>query len=72
MLAIRGDLSLPLDLDAGSTDASAALARGMSALCLGVTTGAGMHTLTERIDVPPLRLGCRQLEALLLDQLGAT
>jgi tripeptide aminopeptidase len=70
--AIRDDLGLPADLDAGSTDASAALARGMSALCLGVTTGAGMHTPAERIEVAPLRHGCRQLEALLLDQIGTT
>ena len=70
--AIRGDLALPADLHAGSTDASAALARGMSALCLGVTTGAGMHTTAERIEIPPLALGFRQLEALLLDQIGAT
>jgi acetylornithine deacetylase/succinyl-diaminopimelate desuccinylase-like protein len=70
--SIRVDLALPPDLDAGSTDASAALARGMSALCLGVTTGAGMHTTAERVEVPPLRLGCRQLEALLLDQIGTT
>ena len=34
--------------------------------------GAGMHTPAERIEIPPLALGCRRLEALLLDQLGAT
>jgi acetylornithine deacetylase/succinyl-diaminopimelate desuccinylase-like protein len=62
---VRAELGLPDRLDAGSTDASAALARGVPALTLGVTHGSGMHTESERIELPPLELGRRQLAALL-------
>jgi acetylornithine deacetylase/succinyl-diaminopimelate desuccinylase-like protein len=64
--AARAEAGLPDALDAGSTDAAAALARGMSAICIGATTGSGMHTPGERIDIPGLALGWAQLEGLLL------
>lgn len=63
---VRADLGLPDRLAAGSTDAAAALARGIPALCLGITTGSGMHTLRERVDTEPLALGCRQLRDVLV------
>jgi acetylornithine deacetylase/succinyl-diaminopimelate desuccinylase-like protein len=69
--AVRAEIGLPDALGEGSTDANAALAAGMPALCLGVTSGRGMHTLEERIEVPPLVAGCRQLEGLLLWWLSA-
>jgi tripeptide aminopeptidase len=64
--AVRRSLALPDVLDAGSTDANAALALGIPALALGVAQGTGMHTPAERISVDSLRLGCLQLERLLL------
>lgn len=64
--SVRGQLGLPDRLAAGSTDAVAALARAIPALCIGITTGSGMHSLDERIDVGPIELGCRQLNDVLV------
>jgi len=63
--AARAELGLPDRLEAGSTDANAALARGIPALTLGVAHGGGMHTLDEWIDAGSLDLGARQLELVL-------
>lgn len=41
----------------GSTDANVPLSRGLPAICVGLTTGGGAHTLNEYIDLPPLRQG---------------
>lgn len=68
--AVRAGLGLPDELDAGSTDANAALARGIPALSLGVARGSGMHTLGERIDLASLELGRHQLRAILRQWLG--
>ncbi|MEZ5098974.1 MAG: M20/M25/M40 family metallo-hydrolase [Thermoleophilia bacterium] len=68
--AARGELGLELVLGAGSTDANAAIAAGIPAVTLGVTSGTGMHTPGERIRVEPLALGARQL-ALVLRRLLA-
>lgn len=65
LIEVRRELGLPLDLDAGSTDANAALARGIPAVTVGVGTGSGMHTLEERLEVDTLALGKRQLDLLL-------
>jgi acetylornithine deacetylase/succinyl-diaminopimelate desuccinylase-like protein len=67
--AIRARLGLPDTLGDGSTDANAALASGVPAVCLGVAEGSGMHTLAERIDLRSLELGERQLRDLLSDLL---
>jgi tripeptide aminopeptidase len=40
-----------------STDANAALAAGIPALALGITTGSGEHTPAEWIDLPPIADG---------------
>lgn len=45
----------------GSTDANLPLSRGFPAICLGLTTGGGAHTLQEWIDTQPLRQGLAQL-----------
>lgn len=63
--AVRGELGLPDALGDGSTDANAALAAGIPALVLGVSSGSGMHSLDERIDLASLELGRRQLEGVL-------
>ena len=45
----------------GSTDANIPLSRGLPAIVLGVTNGAGAHTLGEYINIPPLSMGFEQL-----------
>lgn len=67
--SVRAQLGLPDRLVSGSTDAAAALVRRIPALCLGITTGSGMHSLGERISVEPIALGCRQLEGVLVNLL---
>ena len=69
--SVRRDLGLPDELDAGSTDANAALARGIPAVALGCSYGQGMHTTGESIEEDALELGLRQLAALLEKVLGA-
>ena len=64
-LDARHQLGLPLDTGAGSTDANAALSRGIPAICLGVSFGRGMHSLDERISVSSLDLGAAQLALVL-------
>ena len=71
VLRVRERLGLPTALSEGSTDANAALAAGIPALCVGVGRGSGMHTLQERIDCSSLEQGAAFLEALLRELLGA-
>lgn len=68
--AIRGRLGLPDVLADGSSDANAALASGVPALCLGVAHGCRMHTIGEQIDLGSLELGESQLRELMRDLLG--
>jgi acetylornithine deacetylase/succinyl-diaminopimelate desuccinylase-like protein len=62
---VRDRLGLPDQLGAGSTDANAALARGIPALTLGVARGGSMHTVAEWLEESSLTIGRRQLEAVL-------
>jgi tripeptide aminopeptidase len=71
VLAVRGRLGLPARLAQASTDANAALAAGVPALCLGASRGASMHTLDERIDATTLPLGAAQLDGVLRAVLGS-
>lgn len=48
-------------LNLGSTDASLPISRGYPAVCLGLTTGGGAHTLEEHIHVAPLNEGVAQI-----------
>ncbi len=48
-------------LNIGSTDANIPLSLGYPAICLGLTTGNGAHTVNEYINSPPLELGLKQL-----------
>lgn len=48
-------------LNIGSTDANIPLSRGLPAICLGLTTGGGAHTVQEYINIPPLNQGLQQL-----------
>ncbi len=45
----------------GSTDANVPLSRGLSAVVLGVTNGAGAHTTGEFINTEPVGRGMQQL-----------
>ena len=45
----------------GSTDANVPLSRGLPAVVLGVTNGAGAHTLGEYIYTEPVERGMQQL-----------
>jgi acetylornithine deacetylase/succinyl-diaminopimelate desuccinylase-like protein len=55
---IRSNLAI------GSTDANVPLSRGIPAVCLGLSTGSGAHTLNEYIYTQPLVKGLRQLASL--------
>ena len=50
---------------AGSTDANAFLAAGIPAVCVGITTGRGAHTMGEYIDTEPVATGMEQVRALI-------
>jgi acetylornithine deacetylase/succinyl-diaminopimelate desuccinylase-like protein len=50
-------------LTIGSTDANVPLSQGLPAVVLGVTNGAGAHTIGEYIHVPPVGSGMEQLLA---------
>jgi acetylornithine deacetylase/succinyl-diaminopimelate desuccinylase-like protein len=51
-------------LSIGSTDANIPLSRGLPAVCVGLTTGSGAHTIDECIDTAPIADGLAQLVAL--------
>lgn len=61
----RRMLTLPDGLGDGSTDANAALARGIPAVGLGCAYGSGMHSVQERIEVSSIELGHAQLRLVL-------
>lgn len=44
-------------LSIGSTDANVPLSRGFPAVCVGLTTGGGAHTMTEFINISPIAKG---------------
>ncbi len=46
-------------LEVGSTDATVPLSLGLPAVCVGLTTGAGTHSLSEYIDISPIGRGYR-------------
>jgi len=52
------------NLTIGSTDANVPLSRGLPAICVGLSTGYGAHTLNEYINVGPLFQGLAQLVAV--------
>jgi len=63
--AARAAAGLPAaDETASSTDANAAMGRGVPAVCVSLTHGEGAHTLDERIELGPLPAGLAAVEAL--------
>lgn len=65
VMSARRELGLEEAFGDGSTDANAAAALGIPAVGIGCANGSGMHTLHERIEIPSLELGVRQLEVVL-------
>jgi acetylornithine deacetylase/succinyl-diaminopimelate desuccinylase-like protein len=59
-------LGYPASADASSTDANAAISRGIPAICIGMTTGANAHRLEEYVDIDPIGIGLAQLSLLTL------
>ena len=55
----RGGTNVKLNI--GSTDANVPLSRGLPAICVGLTTGGGAHTMGEYIDIRPLEQGLETL-----------
>jgi tripeptide aminopeptidase len=60
----------PADEAASSTDANAAMGRGIPAVSVSLTHGAGAHTLDEYVELGPLTAGVHALE-LLVEALGS-
>lgn len=52
-------------LNVGSTDANEPLSRGLPAICIGLTTGSGAHTISEYIDSKPVLQGMQILAELI-------
>ena len=67
---VRAGLGLQDDLVAGSTDANAAAALGIPALCLGCAEGAEMHTEREQIETASLAVGREQVLRVLRGMLS--
>jgi acetylornithine deacetylase/succinyl-diaminopimelate desuccinylase-like protein len=63
--AVRAELGLPDRFEEGSTDANAALAAGIPALCIGCANGGDMHTPYEWIARDSIAAGIAQLEGIL-------
>lgn len=57
-------------LSIGSTDANVPLSRGLPAICIGLTTGAGAHTIHEYILTRPLAQGLAQLVGIVTGVFG--
>mgnify|MGYP001051278178 FL=1 len=55
------DQGISARLNIGSTDANAPLSRGYPAVTIGLTRGAGAHTVGEFIEIKPLLQGLGQL-----------
>lgn len=63
--AVLAHLGAAPQYAAASTDANAALGRGLPAVTLGVTRGGGAHTLGEWIEVAPMVRGVQQIILIL-------
>ncbi|MFL5859403.1 MAG: M20/M25/M40 family metallo-hydrolase [Solirubrobacteraceae bacterium] len=64
VMETRRALALSQTFAAGSTDANAAAAFGIPAVCIGCAHGSGMHTTHERVDVRSLEVGVEQVAAV--------
>lgn len=55
---------LTAHLNIGSTDANCPLSYGIPAICVGITSGGGAHTIDEYINIRPIAMGLQQLVSL--------
>src|SRR5204863_5135273 len=55
----------PAEENASSTDANAALGKGIPAVCVGLTHGANAHRLDEQVELEPLDAGLAALDHLI-------
>jgi tripeptide aminopeptidase len=60
------DLGVQAVLDASSTDANVPIARGIPAVCIGITHGGNAHRVDEYIETAPVGVGLAQLLLLTL------
>ncbi len=58
-LAVKclAEIGIEARLNIGSTDANEPLSRNLPAICVGLTTGGGTHTIDEYIDIKPVEKG---------------
>jgi tripeptide aminopeptidase len=63
-LQILRDLGMDPYTDASSTDANVPIARGIPAICVGITQGEGAHREEETIEIEPIPMGIAQLMKL--------
>ncbi len=59
-------LGVDVAYDASSTDANVPIARGIPAVCLGLTTGGNVHREDEYVDLAPVATGVAQLALVAL------
>jgi len=52
------------NLNVGSTDANIPLSRDLPAVCVGLSTGGGAHTIQEFVHTEPIQAGLAQLVLL--------
>lgn len=60
-------LGIEAVVDASSTDANVPIARGIPAMCIGLTSGGNVHRPDEFIRIPPLATGFAQLVLLTIE-----
>lgn len=60
-IGVLKELGIDAVVDASSTDANVPIARGIPAMCIGLTSGGNVHREDEFIRIPPLATGFAQL-----------
>jgi acetylornithine deacetylase/succinyl-diaminopimelate desuccinylase-like protein len=60
-VGVLKELGIEAVVDASSTDANVPIARGIPAMCIGLTSGGNVHREDEFIRIPPLATGFAQL-----------
>lgn len=69
--SVLGELGLEVRSQPGSTDANVPIARGIPAICLGVTTGNYAHREDEYINIEPIATGFGHLITIILQSAEA-
>jgi len=66
-IEVLRDLGFSPELRAGSTDANIPFSQNIPAVCVGVATGEGAHTIHEYIEVPSIGDGLAQVLRLVIE-----